>query len=41
MTVEKYMERDSYMDAEEALKFGIVDAIVNENVGNLKQQASE
>lgn len=35
------MERDSYMDADEAVKFGIVDAIVNEKVGSLKQKASE
>jgi ATP-dependent Clp protease protease subunit len=27
-TIEKYMERDSYLDANEALKFGIIDSII-------------
>ena len=28
-TIEKYMERDSYLDANEALEFGIVDSIIS------------
>jgi ATP-dependent Clp protease protease subunit len=33
--IEKYMERDYYMDAEEAVEFGIVDKIME------KRQAPE
>ncbi|KAH7393914.1 Clp protease-domain-containing protein [Phaeosphaeria sp. MPI-PUGE-AT-0046c] len=39
--IEKYMERDYYMDAEEAVEFGIVDKIMEKRQAPDKEEASK
>ncbi|KAF1920607.1 Clp protease-domain-containing protein [Ampelomyces quisqualis] len=39
--IEKYMERDYYMDAEEAVEFGIVDKIMEKRVASEKEDGDK